>query len=1203
MAVLGRLLISSAERLDLPDLLSIDSYAAGDWKFFLKGLVGNEKPYILKGFDIIDPQNAIGTQSCSIRVADSIVFYPTSNSGSFYHGLEEGNSNALPLVPELRKNAVNYVYLTFSTFNTSVDSRSFWDPDKDGGVGGEFTQDVNTESVLIVNVGVSTGSFPTNTIPVAKVTVGPVVITAIQDARDMMFRLGSGGISPDPFSTYSFRSLPAPGYEREEPLTTMTSSSDPNPFQGADKNIYSLKEWMDVVMTKLLELGGTTYWYEDISATSLVNIFTDALATTLKSKGQWLHSSATPGLLTWSEDLQLKLINSPKDTIIRAGNKTLTNEQVMYIDLVRKQPFNNAAQPVAWTNAQPYINTIGGAIGLFANLSKGDWVKREGDADNRQLRVEEFYDSINMGGATTTAALAKSVRLNDVYAGPTANEKGIYDKGVYLASDVLVADRDSSALATAGGNLHWLALRSDTIQNISNIDSFELTGTIVSADGTSAEVDSTAHGMQDGDYITVTAPVAQAGTYVIEVEDADTFYFNTADTTTGALTSYYAIATTTTRDNGYGLQLESANHGFTSGDTIIIDGTTNYDGSVLINKRNSTDFQFAFGSDEASENSGTATLAKIQVRVEEGLTKIIQGESVDIGDLDTENLRQYIGMQSTSQTHPVYLVPNDYNALNGKSNFNSLATDNLTERVSKLTAMMADKAQDKTIRILPQDVDLVDNTTNGSDQDIQFTSFSATPILNVATPGSNGGVTITLSGTLTLAANEVAYFTIDRNNPTVIADVSGLTIGNLTTMAVEENTFIVAFRLSGTAIWLWDGTYCPAGTTSLNGGSGSGVIATLYDPVTTNLATITGVPVVIDNVSVLDKDTVLFSNLASGNNRIYRATVVAGNVTAWAAVGSFQQGLDPSASETVRFRKGDGFKQQLAVFDGTTWSVNDVVRYFSGTDYWEMSSLKTATLLDNTTDNVFTVVLSGSENWIIDYSLIRGTAKETGTIHMTSDGTDVSVTTTGSYIGMSGVHFTGDIDSGNIRLRYTADPSGDDATMKFYTKRWSNAPGGPAGPINYTGGGGGGGGAAAGSAGDIQYNSAGVLAGNSNFKIDTVNGALNLAGLQQSVLSAGITVTDNVGIPTTLFTYSASSYKFAVIEYSIERDVNYRVGRIILAHDGAGPVVGFSDDYVENTATGIMLSADVDSGSVRIRFTSTATGFNGTLRYSMRRWS
>src|ERR1035437_4257713 len=263
MAVLGRLLISSAERLDLPDLLSIDSYAAGDFKYLLKGLVNDIKPYILKGFDIIDPATAIGTQSCSIRIADSSVFYPGSKAGPFFYGLPAGEPNAQPLVPELRKNAVNYVYLTFTTFNTSADSRAFWDPDKDGGTGGEFTQDVNTESVLTCQVNVSVGAFPANTIPIAKITVGAVVITAIQDARDMMFRLGTGGQNPDPDANYAWPAFPNSSYERNEPPTTLTAGGV-NPFEGADKNILSLKDWMDAIMTKLKELGGTTHWYDDI---------------------------------------------------------------------------------------------------------------------------------------------------------------------------------------------------------------------------------------------------------------------------------------------------------------------------------------------------------------------------------------------------------------------------------------------------------------------------------------------------------------------------------------------------------------------------------------------------------------------------------------------------------------------------------------------------------------------------------------------------------------------------------------------------------------------------------------------------------------------------------------------------------------------------------------------------------------------------
>src|SRR5665213_1006238 len=349
MAVLGRLLVSSAERLDLPDLLSIDSYSAGDWKYFIKSLVGDSKPYILKGFDVIDPANAIGTQSCSIRVADSVTYYPTSNAGSFYFGLPEGNPQALPLVPELRKNAVNYVYLTFTTFNTSIDTRAFWDPDKDGGVGGEFTQDINTESVLQVQVNVSTGSFPVNTIPVAKITVGPVVITAIEDARDLLFRLGSGGINPDPLNTYSWRVLPSSGFARTEPPIQMQAGGV-NPFQGADKNITTLKEWMDAVMSKLRELGGTTYWYEDVSTFNLINLFTDALGTTFRSKGLWVHSSSVPGMLTWTEDVLIENTLDPRNVIIRAGSVTLADGQVAFIDQSRNVSLNTLNQPVAWIN-------------------------------------------------------------------------------------------------------------------------------------------------------------------------------------------------------------------------------------------------------------------------------------------------------------------------------------------------------------------------------------------------------------------------------------------------------------------------------------------------------------------------------------------------------------------------------------------------------------------------------------------------------------------------------------------------------------------------------------------------------------------------------------------------------------------------------------------------------------------------------------
>src|SRR5690606_21007380 len=140
-----------------------------------------------------------------------------------------------------------------------------------------------------------------------------------------------------------------------------------------------------------------------------------------------------------------------------------------------------------------------------------------------------------------------------------------------------------------------------------------------------------------------------------------------------------------------------------------------------------------------------------------------------------------------------------------------------------------------------------------------------------------------------------------------------------------------------------------------------------------------------------------------------------------------------------------GFQEQLAVFDGTSWKVNEVVRYFNGADYWEQSAIYSTTLTNNSIGNIFSVTATGSENMVVDYSIIRGSNTETGRILMTSDGSTVRIAPTAAFIGDVGTTFDADIDSGNIRLRYSTDNSGSDATMKFSVKRWSNAPGGPAG--------------------------------------------------------------------------------------------------------------------------------------------------------------
>lgn len=241
---------------------------------------------------------------------------------------------------------------------------------------------------------------------------------------------------------------------------------------------------------------------------------------------------------------------------------------------------------------------------------------------------------------------------------------------------------------------------------------------------------------------------------------------------------------------------------------------------------------------------------------------------------------------------------------------------------------------------------------------------------------------------------------------------------------------------------------------------------------------------------------------------------------------------------------------------------------------------------------------------IIDFSINRGNTRETGTLFLTSDGTNVDISSDGAYINDSGIEFTGTITGTSpnqvLNVLYTSTSTGSAATMKYMIRRWSNGPGGPNGPPSYsvaTGGTV----SASGPNGAIQFNSGGIIDGSGNFIIDPTNGFINLNGLHQSILSAGITMVDNTSSPAALFSYAATTYPFAVVEYSVVRDGDYRTGRLMVANDGT--ISSQTDDYVETNPTGVVFSTAVVGSNVIVMYTTTATGFNGTFKYSMRSWS
>ena len=211
-----------------------------------------------------------------------------------------------------------------------------------------------------------------------------------------------------------------------------------------------------------------------------------------------------------------------------------------------------------------------------------------------------------------------------------------------------------------------------------------------------------------------------------------------------------------------------------------------------------------------TSNYPTATAIEMYVRADLGPTKIERGESKQIGKVDSQNIMSFIGMENSAMMKPVYATDPNYETLDGLANYNSSASDNLTQRASRLTAMMADKAQDKTITYeLSGTYAIVSQQsllTPGSIEIAAFAKTAQVPKLTFFQPSTEYKLEITLTGTLLLANNEAAYVEINRNDNTLISGLGALSISALEDLPLNENVFIFALRGGNDIVTLWDKT-------------------------------------------------------------------------------------------------------------------------------------------------------------------------------------------------------------------------------------------------------------------------------------------------------------------------------------------------------------------------------------------------------------
>jgi hypothetical protein len=206
MAVQRRNNVLSQERIDCPAFRSIESAASADFDTLIQAFVtGAGNPYVINGFTINFASNPIGGAASNLQVvvASGSLFATTaSQSGTFYL-VPAGTPNVLlnavttanvsgSFVPSSN----NYVGIDYYRFqDPSTDIQAYlWNPTS------QEEDQIITPAAIVMNYEfvITSSIWASNILPIAiVVTDSSNNVVSITDSRPLLFRLGTGGASPN----------------------------------------------------------------------------------------------------------------------------------------------------------------------------------------------------------------------------------------------------------------------------------------------------------------------------------------------------------------------------------------------------------------------------------------------------------------------------------------------------------------------------------------------------------------------------------------------------------------------------------------------------------------------------------------------------------------------------------------------------------------------------------------------------------------------------------------------------------------------------------------------------------------------------------------------------------------------------------------------------------------------------------------------
>lgn len=333
MSVLRQFNFLGQARVDVPHLRSVESSICADFDLLAGRIVAGRVPVVVSGFKLAPSGFGVPAETLQLLVADSmLIHYLASESGSIFQVPSTAAAETLSRTnPRVRGNftpsATNYVGLDLvrapdvpsSDLVMFLDANSLQEQPKTVPLG----------RALDYRIYISTAVFSStpNLIPLAIVTTGPTStnpVTAVADARSKMFRLGSGGNSPDRFHSYTWSSP-----RREAP------PSDSYPFTRGDKDLNSMKDWADALMTRIWEIGGGEYWYSQ-TADRNIKMYRSGPTFPGSEHFEWdgtnLHWKGIgftfENSLTYNNPVANQLVNAP-------GLTDLADGECLYVNLNR----------------------------------------------------------------------------------------------------------------------------------------------------------------------------------------------------------------------------------------------------------------------------------------------------------------------------------------------------------------------------------------------------------------------------------------------------------------------------------------------------------------------------------------------------------------------------------------------------------------------------------------------------------------------------------------------------------------------------------------------------------------------------------------------------------------------------------------------------------------------------------------------------